>query len=159
MKAARLTYIALLSAIAIIFGYVESLFPLPVPIPGVKLGLSNIVILYAIIKMNKTDAFLIMLIKITVCSLLFSGMSGFIYSLSGGILSIIAMIAAVKASLSTIGASIAGGIMHNVGQLLAASIMLKSLSVFYYLPVLLLSGILVGFITGAVCASVMRKLK
>ena len=137
MKSARIAYIALLSALAAIFGYIESLFPLPIAIPGIKLGLSNIVILFALLKMNKTDAFLILIIKVLICSLLFSGMNSFFYSLSGGILSLFAMILAIKFGLSIIGISMAGGVFHNIGQILTAVILLRSPSAFYYLQGLL----------------------
>lgn len=159
MKSARIAYIALLSALAAIFGYIESLFPLPIAIPGIKLGLSNIVILFALLKMNKTDAFLILIIKVLICSLLFSGMNSFFYSLSGGILSLFAMILAIKFGLSIIGISMAGGVFHNIGQILTAVILLRSPSAFYYLPVLLFAGLIVGGIVGMLCKTVISHLK
>ena len=159
MKSARITYIAILSALAVVFGYIESLFPLPVAIPGIKLGISNIIILFALIKMNKCDAFFILIIKVLVCSLLFSGMNSFFYSFSGGIMSFFAMILALKFGLSIIGTSMAGGVFHNLGQILIASVMLGSFSAFYYLPVLLLSGLIVGGIIGVLCKIVISRLK
>ena len=159
MRSARIAYIALLAALAAVFGYIESLFPIPVPIPGIKLGLSNIAVLFALYKMRKSDAFLIMLIKVTVCSVLFSGMSGFLYSLSGGILSFIAMSAAKKLDLSIIGVSMAGGVFHNVGQIIAAAFMLSSQAALYYLPVLCICGLIVGAAVGALCKAVMSRLK
>ena len=159
MKTKKITYIALLSAVALIFGYIESLFPVFIAVPGIKLGLSNIVILFALYRLDKPSAFFIMLIKVTVLSLLFSGLNVFFYSLCGGFLSLFAMIIFKRINLSTVGISITGGIFHNLGQLLAASIMLKTASVFYYLPVLLISGLIVGFITGMVCKLVLKNLK
>ena len=159
MKSARIAYIAVLGALSVVFGYIESLFPLPVAIPGVKLGISNIVVLFALLKMNKSDAFFVLIIKVLVCSLLFSGMNGFFYSVSGGILSFLAMISALQFDLSEIGASMAGGVFHNVGQILAAAVILRSLSAFYYLPVLLLSGIIVGGIVGILCKTIIARLK
>ncbi len=159
MKSARIAYIAVLGALSVVFGYIESLFPFPVAIPGVKLGISNIVVLFALLKMNKSDAFFVLIIKVLVCSLLFSGMNGFFYSVSGGILSFLAMISALQFDLSEIGASMAGGVFHNVGQILAAAVILRSLSAFYYLPVLLLSGIIVGGIVGILCKTIIARLK
>lgn len=159
MKSARITYIALLGALSAVFGYIESLFPLPVAIPGIKLGISNIVILFALLKMNKSDAFFVLIIKILVCALLFSGMSGFLYSLSGGLLSFFAMIFALKSGLSNVGASMAGGVFHNVGQILAAAVILRSVSAFYYLPVLLFAGLIVGGAVGILCNIVISRLK
>lgn len=159
MKSHKLTYIALLASLCIVFGYIESLFPLPVPIPGVKLGISNIVILFALIKMSRQDAFFIMLIKVIVCSVLFSGMGSFIYSLSGGILSFIAMTVSQKLDLSIIGISMAGGVFHNLGQILAAALLLYSLSAFYYLPVLLICGLFVGAAVGILCSIIISRIK
>ena len=159
MKSARITYIAVLSALAVVFGYIESLFPLPIAIPGIKLGISNIVILFALMKMNKSDAFFILIIKVLVCSLLFSGINSLFYSFSGGIMSFLAMILALKLGLSIIGASMAGGVFHNLGQILMASVILGSFSAFYYLPVLLLSGLIVGGIVGLLCKTVISRLK
>lgn len=159
MKSHKLTYIALLASLAIVFGYIESLFPLPVPIPGVKLGISNIVILFALIKMNRQDAFFIMLIKVIVCSVLFSGMGSFIYSLSGGVLSFIAMAVSQKLDLSIIGISMAGGVFHNLGQILAAALLLYSLSAFYYLPALLVCGLFVGAVIGILCSIIISRIK
>ena len=159
MKSAKITYIAVLSALAVVFGYIESLFPLPIAIPGIKLGISNIVILFALMKMNKSDAFFILIIKVLVCSLLFSGINSLFYSFSGGIMSFLAMILALKLGLSIIGASMAGGVFHNLGQILMASVILGSFSAFYYLPVLLLSGLIVGGIVGLLCKTVISRLK
>ena len=159
MRSARIAYIAVLGALAVVFGYIESLFPLPVAIPGIKLGISNIVILFALLKMNKSDAFFVLLIKILVCSLLFSGMNSFFYSLAGGMLAFIAMVSALKLEMSIIGASMAGGVFHNIGQILAAAVILRSFSAFYYLPVLLPAGLIVGGIVGALCSTVISRLK
>ncbi len=150
MNILRLARISLLSALALIFGYIESLFPLPIPIPGIKLGISNVVILFAILKIGSREAFLIMLVKVLASSLLWGGMSGLIYSLSGGILSTTAMIA-FKKHFSTIGLSILGGMTHNLGQLTSAAIMLGTSSTFYYLPFLIISGLVVGAVIGTVC--------
>ena len=159
MKSAKITYIALLSALAVVFGYIESLFPLPVPVPGIKLGISNIVILFAIIRMNRRDAFLIMLIKVMVCSVLFSGINSLFYSLSGGIFSFFAMIFVQKFNFSIIGMSMAGGVFHNLGQIFAASVLLSSFSAFYYLPILIVCGLFVGAAVGILCDIVISRLK
>ena len=157
MTSRKIVYIALLSALSIIFGYIESLFPAFITVPGIKLGISNIVILFALFFLDKPSVFLIMLVKVTVTSLLFSGMNMFFYSVSGGILSLIAMIAFKRYHFSIYGISMAGGIFHNLGQLITASIMLNTHSVIYYLPILLISGLLVGWIIGAVCKIIVSR--
>ncbi len=154
MSAKKISYISMLSALAIVFGYIESLFP-AAPIPGIKLGLSNVVILFAIYRMDKSSAFFIMLIKVIVTSLLFSGLNVFLYSFLGGLLSLIAMIC-LKKIFSIIGVSMVGGVCHNMGQLLVASFMMQTTAVFVYLPFLLISGVIVGFVTGNVCKIILK---
>lgn len=155
MNSRKISYVSMLSALAIIFGYIESLFPAS-PIPGIKLGISNIVILFAIFRFNMTYAFFIMLAKVFVSSLLFSGLNVFIYSLAGGIFSVLTMTLSKKI-LSVIGVSIVGGVFHNIGQLLTASFIMKTLAVFVYTPYLLFSGVIVGFIVGSVCQIILKR--
>ncbi|MBR5809284.1 MAG: Gx transporter family protein [Clostridia bacterium] len=155
MSSKKISYISMLSALALVFGYIESLFP-AAPIPGIKLGLSNIVILFAIYRMDKSSAFFIMLIKVLATSLLFSGLNVFIYSFSGGLLSLIAMVC-FKKVFSLIGVSMIGGVCHNIGQLLVAAFMMQTSAVFVYLPALLISGVIVGFITGNVCSIILKR--
>lgn len=157
MKNKKITYIALLSALAIVFGYIESLFPVLIAIPGIKLGLSNLVVLFSLYFLDKPSAFFIMLIKVLVTSLLFSGFNMFFYSINGGILSLGAMILFKKHNFSIYGISMAGGVFHNIGQLLVAGIMLGTSSVSYYFPILLLSGLFVGYIIGAVCKVIISR--
>ena len=155
MSSRKISNIAMLSALAIIFGYIESLFPAS-PIPGIKLGISNIVILIALYRMNFGSAFFIMLIKVLVTSLLFSGLNVFIYSFSGGVFSILIMHFS-KPIFSKIGVSMEGGVFHNIGQLLTASVMMQTSAVFVYTPYLLISGIIVGFVTGNVSSIILKR--
>lgn len=158
MNSKNLARISLLSALAIICGYIESLIPIVSQVPGIKLGISNTVILFAIYKLDKRSAFFIMLIKVTVSALLFSGLNVFIYSLSGGVLSLFTMIVLKKFEFSVVTLSMTGAVAHNFGQLFAAAFMLKTFSVFYYLPVLLASGLILGFITGIVCKTLILRI-
>ncbi len=155
MSSKKISYISMLSALAIVFGYIESLFP-AAPIPGIKLGLSNIVILFALYRMDKLSAFFIMFIKVLVTSLLFSGLNVFLYSFFGGLLSLVTMIC-FKKVFSPIGVSMIGGVCHNIGQLLIAGLMMQTTAVFVYLPALLISGVIVGFITGNVCSIILKR--
>lgn len=157
MTSSKIAKNALLAALAIIFGYIESLLP-AAPIPGVKLGISNIVILFALKSSDKFGAVFIMLLKVLVSSLLFSGFNTLFYSLTGGILSLIAMDIALHFKFGTAAAGIAGGVFHNIGQIIASAAVLGSTAVFAYLPVLLVSGTAVGFITGSVCKTVLSRI-
>ena len=156
MKSTKLTKIALLSAAALVMGYIESLLP-PLFLPGIKLGLSNIVLLFALYNMDKSSAVFIMLIKVLVSSLLFSGMNVFFYSLSGGILSLLVMFLFKNKYFSIVGVSILGGIFHNIGQLLVAGIVLGQ-NALYYFPVLLVSGAIMGFLTGITCRQLLKHI-
>ena len=156
----RIAQTAILAALAIIFGYVEGLFPLPVPIYGVKVGISNSVILSAIYMLNGGVAFGIMFIK-TICSaLLFQGYYAFLYSFSGGILSVLFMYILKKSGrFSVIGVSVAGGVMHNIGQLICAGIVLKTINIMYYLPILIICGIIAGVIIGVITNLILKRIE
>lgn len=157
MFSSKIAKTSVLTSLAIIFGYIESLFPVA-PIPGIKLGISNIVILYALKSGGKAEAFFIMFIKVVVSSLLFSGLNSFIYSLSGGILSWLAMSLLLFFNFSMPICGLAGGVFHNIGQLCAAAFVLQSRAVFSYMPFLLISGSVTGFIIGTVCRMIFLRI-
>lgn len=157
MKNSEITQIALLTAIALIFGYIESLFPLPTAVPGIKLGLSNIVIIFAVLRLGKKQSFLILILKVLVSSLLFSGVMSLAYAAAGGLCALFAMLAARRFSLGIIGISTAGGVFHNIGQIAAACIVLSSYAPVYYLPFLIPAGVLCGILTGIVCKMVLKR--
>ena len=154
----KIAQTAILASLAIIFGYVEGLFPLPIPVYGVKVGISNSVILSAIYMLNGGIAFGIMFIK-TICSaLLFQGFSAFLYSFSGGILSVFVMYILKKTGkFSMIGVSVAGGVMHNIGQLICAGVVLKTINIMYYLPILIICGIVAGVIIGIITKLILKR--
>ena len=156
----RLTMAALLAALALIFSYVESMVPSPVAIPGVKLGVANLVILLALYQLDFRYAITINMVRIVVSGFLFSGVFGILYSLAGGMLSIVVMWALKKTGLfSIVGVSMAGGVTHNIGQILVASAVVSDIKMFAYLPVLMFSGIISGILIGYICHYVMLALK
>ncbi len=158
MKNQKITLCAIFGALAIVFGYIETLFSVPVAIPGVKWGLGNIVILVALYSLGKRYAFLIMLIKVLASSLLFASPSVLIYSLFGGVFSLFIMLLLKRFDFNMVMVSIGGGIAHNTGQLLCASIMMKTLSVFSYLPVLVVSGAVSAVVTGIIAGIVIKRI-
>ena len=156
----RIAMAALLAALALIFSYVEAMIPSPVAIPGVKLGVANLVILIALYQLDFKYAIAIHLVRIVVSGLLFSGVFGILYSLAGGMLSLIVMWLLKKTGLfSIVGVSMAGGVAHNIGQILVASAVVSDLKMFAYLPVLMFSGIISGILIGFLCHYVMLALK
>ncbi len=155
----KIAYIGILSAIAIILGYLEQMIPMPIAFPGVKLGISNICVLLSLYLFTPTYAFFIMIIKSIVCTLLFYGPEGLIFSLSGALLSFTAMTLIKKIKcFSEVGVSVAGAIFHNLGQMLAFYFVLGSFSVFYYMGILGVFGVITGIITGIISKIVINRL-
>lgn len=157
MKNNYITFTALAATLALVLGYVEHLIPLPIPIPGVKLGLSNLAVLFMLYT-DRRAAWVVMFLKVLLSGLLFSGMSAFLFSCAGGILSLSAMhVLHTSGKFSVVGVSIAGGIFHNIGQILAAGLILRTGSVFYYLPFLIAAGLVTGIIIGVICKIILAR--
>ena len=151
----RLAFAAMFAALALIFSYVEVL----VPIPGVKLGLANLVILIALYRLGFRYAFAINCVRIVIAGLLFSGVFGMLYSFGGGILSILIMYLLYRTKLfSMVGISMAGGVMHNLGQLLTACAIMSNLSLMSYFAVLFFSGLISGILIGILAYSIEKRL-
>ena len=147
--AKKIAFCGMLTALAMIFSYVEALVPISIGIPGIKLGLANLVVLTALYYMRPHEVLLVSAARILLMGVLFGNGMSVIYSLAGGLLSFLVMLILIKAGgFSMIGVSIAGAVSHNTGQILAAAFVLQSFSVFYYLPVLIIAGIITGFLIG-----------
>ncbi len=145
----KVAFYGVFAALAILMGYVESLFPPPVPVQGVKLGLANVIVLIALYFMGAKAALGINVIRVVISALLFSGFSGFLYSIAGAGVSFIIMVLAKKIKSSgIIGVSVLGGVAHNIAQIGVAVAVLNTPGLFYYLPVLIISGVVMGVITG-----------
>lgn len=145
----KVAFYGVFAALAILMGYVESLFPPPVPVQGVKLGLANVIVLITLYFMGAKAALGINVIRVVISALLFSGFSGFLYSIAGAGVSFIIMVLAKKIKSSgVIGVSVLGGVAHNIAQIGVAAAVLNTPGLFYYLPVLIISGVVMGVITG-----------
>ena len=150
---------AMLAALALIFSYVEAILPLSVGIPGVKLGIANLVVIIALYTLGFRYAMTVNIIRILVAGLLFNGAFGAMYSLAGGILSLTVMFLLKKTGLfSTVGISMAGGVVHNLGQLIVAALIVSTMKLFYYFPVLLFSGMISGVLIGILAHLILKKL-
>lgn len=155
----KVAYFGVLTALALIFSYVETLIPIQIGIPGVKLGLANLIIVIALYKMSVKEAYLLSVVRVVLAGFIFGNLFSIVYSLSGGLLSLTVMALLKKSDkFSLIGVSIAGGVFHNVGQLIMAAIVLESLSIGYYLPVLLVSGVVTGMLIGIVSGEMLKRL-
>ena len=161
-KTKRLTLCAVLVALAMALSYTERFIPLQmvVPLPGVKLGLANIVTLMALYLMGPKAAFAILIPRCVFGAVFGGGITGLAFSLTGGLLAMAVMCIARKIPVFSIyGVSILGAAAHNVGQILAAMVLMNSYFIGAYLPYLLVVALFTGFATGAACAGVLRSLK
>ena len=155
----RFTRMALFTALAMIFSYLEFLLPIPLPFPGIKLGLANLAIVVPLYLWGFFPALAISLLRLFLVGITFGSLATILYSLFGALLSLTVMAGLKKWNLfSVIGVSIAGGACHNIGQLAAAALIVENTRLFYYLPVLLAAGALTGFAIGAVSAQVLKRL-
>ena len=158
-SAQKVALYGVLIALAMVLSYVDMLIPLPVGIPGVKPGLANLVVFLALYTMTAREALLISMVRILLVSITFGNGSAFLYSMAGGILSFLVMcIFKKKDFLLPAGVSIAGGIAHNVGQLLMAAVILENGAVFTYFPVLLAAGCITGGIIGFLGEQIRKRI-
>ena len=149
---------ALLTAVAMILSYVESLFP-SAGVPGVKIGLANIAVIFTLYRFGWKEAAAVSLVRVVLVSLLFGSVGAMLYSLSGAVMSLLVMGLLRKTErFSEAGVSVAGGVAHNFGQILAAALILETSRLFYYLPVLVLSGIAGGVAVGLVSALLIKRI-
>lgn len=157
--ARKIAYSSILVALALILSYVEALIPINFGIPGVKLGIANLVIVIGLYFLNTSQVFIILIARIVLVSFLFGNMSAMLYSLAGGIVSFVIMILIRKIKgFSIVGVSIAGGVAHNIGQLIVASLVVENLKLIYYLPVLMIAGTLTGMLIGIIAQQVRQHI-
>lgn len=155
----KVAYFGVFTALALIFSYVESLIPFQFGIPGVKLGLANLIIVIALYKMRLSEVFLLSIVRILLSGFLFGNYFSILYSLAGGLLSLAVMALLKKTGdFSVMGISMAGGVSHNVGQLVVAMLVVETVSVSYYLPVLLVAGLVTGFLIGVAAGEMLKRL-
>ncbi|MBQ7873578.1 MAG: Gx transporter family protein [Oscillospiraceae bacterium] len=160
MKTKKVAMLGLSIALAMIMSYIEVLVPLSFAVPGIKMGLANIVIIFVLYKIGTKEAILVSLIRVILVSMLFSNVMSMWYSLAGAVLSLLVMWILKKTDkFSIIGVSVAGGIMHNVGQIIMAIILLGTEQIALYLPVLIVTGTITGIVIGIVAGLVINRFK
>lgn len=156
----RICTIGVLTAIAMIFSYVESIVPISLPIPGVRLGLANLVVLLTMIMLGYADALCVGLVRLCLSALFFGNIFSFWLSLAGFIFSFCVMLVLVKINkFSVPGISLAGGACHNIGQLLCASFLMGSVGVLTYTIILVIVGMLTGTVNGIICKMIYERTK
>ena len=145
----KIALCGVLTALAMIFSYIESVIPVPIPVPGIKLGIANIAVITILYVLGVKEAIVINLLRIVLTSLLFGNVNSFLFSISGAALSLTIMIIMKKLDFfSCIGVSVCGGVMHNIGQIIAAVFIMGSEAIVFYLPVLIVSGVFTGVVIG-----------
>ena len=160
METRKIARMGLLVALSMILSYVESLIPAFVAVPGVKVGLANIVVIFALYTLGPIEALIVSLLRVILSSFLFGSVLSLLYSLSGALLSIGGMILMKKLKIfSTTVVSVTGGVLHNVGQILVACLVLETDVLLYYLPVLILSGVITGAVIGIIASLVIKRLE
>lgn len=159
MNTRKTAFIGIAISLAMILSFVESQIPAFVAIPGVKVGLPNLVIVFLLYKIGWKDATLVNILRVVLVALLFGNIQTLSFSLAGAALSLLGMILLKKTEkFSPIAVSIVGGVLHNVGQILTASIWTATPEIAYYLPVLLLSGTIAGIVIGIVGGMLVNRL-
>ena len=158
-KNKKIAALALTISFAMILSYIESRIPPFVAIPGIKVGLANIAVIFTLYKFGVKEAICVSLLRVLLVSMLFGTPVSMIYSISGAVLSLSAMMLLKKLTpLKEVAVSVSGGVMHNVGQIAAASFMLSTNVVVYYLPFLILSGTVAGIAVGIVSAILVKRI-
>ncbi len=156
----KVAKIGIFVALAMVFSYIEVLIPFSFGIPGVKLGIANIVVVTALYLMTPGEAFMISMVRIFLIGILFGNGVSLLYSFTGGILSFLVMYFFRKRDwFSVIGVSVLGGVFHNLGQILSAALVIRSEKILYYFPVLLVAGVLTGALIGFLSEKIVKAMK
>ena len=154
----KIAYWGVFLALALVCSYVESLIPISFGIPGVKLGLTNIVVILMLYTIGAKDAILISVLRIILAGFMFGNAFSIIYSLAGGILSFVVMLLLKNTGkLKILSISTAGGISHNVGQLIVAALVVENYNILFYVPVLIIAGIITGFLIGLLAGEIVLR--
>lgn len=158
-ETARIAQLGLLAALALILSYIESLFPVFYAVPGMKLGLTNLVVLIALYHLSEGGAGMINLVRILISGFLFGNGAGILYSLAGGLISLAVMIVLKRTKkFGMTAVSAAGGIAHNAGQLLVAAVLLPGTPLVWYFIVLWFTGLSAGLVIGLLGSLLCRRL-
>ncbi len=156
----KVAYFGVFTALALIFSYVETLIPVSFGIWGVKLGLANLIIVIALYKLRLSEVYLLSVTRVLLSGFIFGNYFSILYSMAGGLLSLTVMAVLKKdKDFSIIGVSIAGGVTHNIGQLVVAMLVAETFSVVYYVPILLLAGVLTGFLIGTTANQMIKRIR
>lgn len=159
MKTKKVAFLGMCIALSMILSFVESQIPPLTAVPGVKMGLPNIVMVFMLYKVGAKDTAIVSILRVILVGILFGTPLSMIYSLAGAALSLIGMILLKKTNLfAPVTVSVAGGILHNIGQIATACIVMETAQIAYYLPVLFISGTIAGILIGLTAAMILKRL-
>lgn len=158
MNNRKLVTIALLTTTALMLSYIESLFPFFFGVPGMKLGLANLAVVIALYFYGWREALTVNALRIILSGLLFGNLFSILFSLGGALISFLCMVSARKLGLSLYGVSMAGGVFHNVGQLLIAAFIVQTVEIGYYAPFLLTAGLVTGLLIGVLGKELLHRM-
>lgn len=158
-KGTTAALLGMMLALALLCSYIETLLPLPLAVPGIKIGLANLVVLTALYLLGAKEAFAVSMARIILSGFLFGNMFAVVYSLAGGILSFCVMLLLKQVwKYHILTVSVAGGISHNLGQLLVAALVVENANLLYYMSVLFFSGLATGAVIGLISREVILRL-
>ena len=158
-KSRRLAMRGIMVPFAMILSYLESLIPFNFVVPGAKIGLANTVTVFALLRIGTADALIVSTIRAVLTAVLFGNVVMMVYSLAGGSLSVLIMsLFSRSGKFGVIGISIAGAVSHNIGQCFAASILMRNKNILWYLPALLLYGVISGLVTGIISSELIKRI-
>lgn len=156
----RVAYFGVFTALALMFSYIETMIPIQFGVPGIKLGFANIMIVIMLYKSSAKEALLLSIVRIMLSGFLFGNLSSILYSIAGGVFSLgIMTLLKKQGGFSVIGVSVAGGVSHNVGQLIVAMLVVETYQVGYYFPMLLVAGVLTGLGIGVASQEVLKRIR
>lgn len=156
----NIAFLGVFLALALIFSYVESMIPIPFMVPGIKLGLTNIVIIIILYCMGAKQAYTISIARVILAGFMFGNMAMIPYGLAGAVLSLTVMVLLKRTGrLKIISISTIGGICHNIGQMIIAALAVETFSLLYYLPVLLIAGFITGLVIGIAAQEVTIRIQ
>lgn len=157
MKAKKVATYGVLIALAMVFSYLESLFPLSIAVPGIKMGLANTVTIFALYRLGLRDACILSLIRVLLVAILFGNIFSLAFSAAGAAVSLAVMYPMTRSRCGKVAVSVTGGVAHNAGQIIAAIFVTNTWQVVWYFPVLCLSGTIAGIGIGLVSALILRQ--
>lgn len=155
----RIVYMAVAVAVAMILSYIETLIPLNIGIPGAKLGLANAAVAAVLYMFGDKPAICVSAVRVTLSAVLFGTVLSFLYSITGAVLSLIGMILLKKTGkFGIVGVSAAGGVLHNMGQIAVALCVTETMGILYYIPLLVVAGVVAGVCMGILSAAIIKRM-